>query len=97
MKLIEGLKKIKILIRKADDLCGLVKVNCALSNLESPKYGKDQTQTVSGWIQSHSDILKEISRLRVAIQRTNIDTMVVIELGEKQVKKSIAERYRSLK
>ncbi len=90
MKLIEGLKKIKELQKKAEDLRGLVKNNCARSSLETDKY-PDQIKRVSGWIQSHSDILKEILRLRIAIQRTNLATEVSIEIGDKVVKKTIAE------
>jgi len=90
MKLIEGLKKIKELQQKASDLRDLVKNNCARSSLETDKY-PEQKKKVSGWIQSHSDILKEILRLRIAIQRTNIETSVDIEIGGKTVTKSIAE------
>lgn len=90
MKVIEALKKSKDLQRKADDLRDLVKANCARSSLESDKY-PEQAKKVSGWIQSHSDILKEILHLRIAIQKTNIQTYVDIELGGKTVRKSIAE------
>ena len=90
MKIIEGLKKIKELQRKADDLKQLVKDNCARSSLESDKY-EGQKKKVSEWIQGYSDILKEILRLRIAIQKTNIETNVTIDLGGKSVTKSIAE------
>jgi hypothetical protein len=76
--------------RKADDLCDLVKTHCARSSLESDKY-PDQKERVAGWIQSHSDILKEILHLRIAIQRTNLATNVTIELGGKSATKTIAE------
>jgi hypothetical protein len=91
MKIIEGLKQIKDLQRKAEDLTTLVKRHCAISSLETPEYGTDQHKKVSGWIQAHSDIIKEILRLRVAIQRTNLETEVTIELAGKSVKKTIAE------
>ena len=90
MKLIEALKKIKELQEKAGDLRNLVKGHCARSSLETDKY-EGQAKKVSGWIQSHSDILKEILRLRVAIQKTNIETPVTIEFNGKTVTKSIAE------
>ncbi len=89
MKLIEALKKVKDLLRKAQDLRDLVKGHCAISSLETEKY-PTQTKIVSAWIQSHSDIIKEISELRLAIQYTNMATNVVIELGGKQVTKTIA-------
>lgn len=90
MKLIEALKKTKDLARKADDLKRLVKDHCAITSLEKEKY-PNQTQKVDGWIQAHSDILKEILRLRIAIQKTNLETTVSIELNGKAVEKSIAE------
>ena len=90
MKLIQGLKKIKELQKKAEDLRDLVKNNCARSSLETDKY-PEQEKKVRGWIQSHSDLLKEILRLRIAIQKTNLETSVSIEIGEKTVTKTIAE------
>jgi len=89
MKIIEALKKVQDLQRKAEDLRTLAKDNCAISNLETPKYN-DQKKQVTAWMQAHSDIVKEILRLRLAIQKTNLEIMVTIELGEKQVEKSIA-------
>lgn len=90
MKIIEALKQIKELKRKADDLKNKVARHCALSSLETPEYGKDQKSKIDGWLQAHSDIIKEILRLRVAIQRTNLETQVTIEIDGKQVKKTIA-------
>lgn len=90
MKLIEALKKTKDLQRKAEDLRDLIKGNCARSTLESDRY-PDQAKKVSGWLQAHSDILKEILSLRVAIQKTNLETEVLIEIGGKKITKSIAE------
>lgn len=90
MKLIEALKKVKDLQRKASDLKSLVSEHCAISNLDTPKY-PDQKVQVDGWIQAYSDVLKEILSLRVAIQRTNLGTAVTIEIGGKAVKKTIAE------
>lgn len=90
MKIIEALKQTKDLQRKAEDLRTLVKNHCAISSLETQKY-PNQTKQVSEWIQAHSDILKEILRLRLAIQKTNLENEVTIELGKKQVTKTIAE------
>ena len=73
MKIIEGLKKIKDLQKKADDLLDKVKRHSAYLNYETPVY-KDQKTQVNEWIQSYGDILKEILRLRIAIQKTNLDT-----------------------
>lgn len=84
------MKQVKDLTNKASDLVEKVKTHCAILDVETPLY-PDQRGHVSGLIQSHSDILKEIARLRVAIQRTNLATNVTIELGGVAVTKSIAE------
>lgn len=92
MKLIEALKKIKDLERKAQDIRKKIKDNSAISSIQTPPYGTEgQTKKVAEWLQAHSDLLKEILRLRVAIQRTNLDTEVTVELGKTIVKKSLAE------
>ncbi len=90
MKLIQAMKKLKDLAIKAEDLRGKVAQFAADLTIETPQY-PDQRGQVSEWIQAHSDVQKEILRLRVAIQRTNIQTPVTIELDGKQVTKSIAE------
>lgn len=91
MKLIEAMKKLKNLNVKATELRQRVGQNCADLTIETPLYGADQKSTVDGWIQAHSDVLQEILKLRVAIQRTNLATQVPIELDGKFVTKSIAE------
>lgn len=90
MKLIEAMKLIKELQVKANDLRGKVKEYCVNFDFETPMY-PDQRKQIEEWIQSHSDVLKEILKLRVAIQRTNLSTQVSIELGGKAVTKNIAE------
>jgi len=90
VKIIEALKKTKELQAKADDLREKVAKHSAYLSIENPVY-PDQATQVSEWIQAHSDILREILRLRVEIQRTNLNTEVTIELGGKAVTKNIAE------
>lgn len=90
MKLIEGLKQIKDLQKKAEDLRDKVKNNCALSSLETSAYPEPAKQ-VRKWVQMHSDVVKEILRLRLAVQKTNIATKVKINLDGKEVEKTIAE------
>jgi len=98
MKIIEALKKIKDLRRKADDLVSKVKQHCADLDCETPIY-PDQKRQISEWIQAHSDIVKEILHLKTSITRTNLKTEVTIELGDKFVTKPICdwiERRRTL-
>lgn len=90
MKIIEGLKKIQSLQKKAEDLRDKMGVYCAHLNIETPTY-PDQKGQVKEWMQAHGDILKEILGLRVAIQTTNLATEVIIEIGGKAVKHNIAE------
>jgi 2-succinyl-5-enolpyruvyl-6-hydroxy-3-cyclohexene-1-carboxylate synthase len=85
MKVIEAMKQIKSLTIKAEDLRKKVSIHCADLDFETPLY-PDQRGQVSEWVQAHSDVLKEI-----AIQRTNLQTNVSIQLGDKTVTKSMAE------
>ncbi len=82
MKLIEALKGIKDLTRKAEDLQKKVKDNCAITNKQTPLY-ENQKEKIIGWIQAHKDVLKEILRLRLAIQKTNMATAVEITIDDK--------------
>ena len=90
MKIIEAMKQTKDLVRKREDLNAKIGEHCADLSIHTPPY-KDQAATVKGWLQGCEDISREILRLRYAIQRTNIDTNVTIELGGKHVTKTIAE------
>lgn len=89
MKIIEALKKVKELQKKADDLREKIGTYCAHMNYETPTY-KDQKTQVAEWLQSHADIIQEIEKIRLSIQKTNLATMVKIEIGGKEVEKCIA-------
>lgn len=93
MKIIEGMKKIKDYQRKAEDIRKLIQQYHVDLSHENPTYGtpEQQKQQVSEWLQAHFDIVKEIGKLRFQIQKTNVLTNVTIELGGKQVTKTIAE------
>jgi YesN/AraC family two-component response regulator len=93
MKIIEGLKQIKDLTRKADDLRSKIAQFCADMDIEVPAYKtvEEQKKQIQEWLQAHHDIVKEIESLRLRIQKTNLVTMVSIQLSEKTgVSKSIA-------
>lgn len=90
MKIIEALKLEKDLGRKCDDLILKIGAHCADMDFETPVYA-DQRGQVEEWLQAVSDLLKERLRLRTAVQATNLATQVTIELGGRQVTKSIAE------
>lgn len=82
------MKQLKELTVKAEDLRKKAGEFCADLTIETPTY-PNQRETVDGWIQAHSDVLKHIGYLREAIARTNLATKVTIELDGKQVTKSI--------
>jgi hypothetical protein len=90
MKIIEALKAVKELQRKAEDLRTKIQKHSAHLSHETPVY-QNQRQQVSEWLQAHSDLLKEVLDLRVRIQRTNLATPVTIEIDGKSITKSIAE------
>ncbi len=89
MKIIEALKKVKDLERRAVDLTSKIKAHAAMSSVESEKY-TDQRGQVRQWLDSVRDTIQEISRLRCAIQTTNLAVQVGIILDESTVTKSIA-------
>lgn len=90
MKLIEAMKQIKELQEKAEDLRKKVGEHCAIRSFETPTYGDRQGQQIQEWIQAHSDILKKVLELHLAVQKTNLQTAVSIKLGDVEVTKSIA-------
>jgi hypothetical protein len=90
MKLIEALKQVKEIQRKVTETTAKIAAHSADMDHETPTY-PDQRAQVSAWIQSVSDLLKEILKLRIGIQKTNLATKVKIKLGDNFVEKSIAE------
>jgi hypothetical protein len=89
MKIIEALKKVKELQKKADDIRTKIAQYCVHMNFETPTY-KDQPAQIKEWLQSHTDIIQEIEDTRIAIQKTNLATNVTIEIGGNAITKSIA-------
>ena len=70
MTILDGLKKIKILTKKADKKAARIAENCCSFEGEEPLYD------VRVLIQSHNDLLLEISKIKSQIQRTNAATMI---------------------
>jgi len=92
MKIIEAMKKVKDLQRKVSDIKGKITQYCVDHDNQEPVYGTYETQKkqVSEWIQACNDIVKEILNLRVAVQKTNCETEVSIDIGGKAVTQTIA-------
>lgn len=91
MKIIEAMKKVKSNKEKITDL--QLKISQVSANLmhESPVYGTNTREKISEWAQSCQDLVQDNIKLLCAIQRTNLQTVVAIELGGKQVTKPISE------
>ena len=60
MKIIEGMKKIKELQVKVEDLKGKIAKYCAIQSVETPTYGKEQGQKIKEWLQGVHDTIQEI-------------------------------------
>ena len=89
MKLIEALKKLKDFSRKFNDLRDKIATYCAVSSVATPAY-PDQGNQVNRWMQSCRDIIKEMLRIRLAIQKTNLATDVTVVIDGKSITQSIA-------
>jgi len=94
MKIIEAMKQIKDLQRKAEDYRGKIKMFHADYETETPTYGptaQDQANQIATWLQGHESLVKEIGDLRFRIQKTNVVTNVHIQLGDVKVTKTIVQ------
>ena len=89
-KIIEALKEIKSLSKKADDLRQKVNKYHADYEHETAVY-PDQKDKVSEWIQSHQDTVKRILKLKHAVKKTNLQTEVSIDIAGVTVIHSISE------
>lgn len=91
MKIIEAMKKVKDNKKKIEDLRSKILNNAAHLDFEKPLYGDGQQAQINSWLQTCHDIVQDNVNLLVAIARTNQNTKVTIEIGGKQVEKTIAE------
>lgn len=91
MVLIEAMKEQKLLLRKIDDLRKKITSNSALMDYENPPYSVEgQGKQIKEWQQSCHDCISRVEKLRIAVQRTNLQTEVTIKLGSNTITKSIA-------
>jgi hypothetical protein len=93
MKIIEAMKQIKLLDSRVEDLRQKVGKYCADLEAENPYYGSPdkQKEQVTQWLQSIHDSITEAIKLRSSIAKTNMLTMVTIDLGGNQVVRPISE------
>jgi hypothetical protein len=91
MKIIEAMKRIKANKEKIADLQKQIAQYCVNLNFETPTYGAETPNKIREWMQACGDICQQNAKLLVAIQRTNLATLVTVTLGGGAVTKSIAE------
>lgn len=91
MKIIEALKGVKVLRKKQSDLIKKIAQNCALMSFNDPPYGETQAKMVAGWVQGIEGLSKQILAMSIQLQKTNLNTLVTIELEGVAVEKTIAE------
>ncbi len=90
MKIIEALKQIKYLAKKAEDLQGKLALHSADLEFDNAPF-PDMKQKIKEWMQAHTDIVREVGRLRYRLQKTNTNTILTIQLNGVDVTKSIYE------
>lgn len=91
MKIIEALKKVKANDAKVEDLKQKIHEHCVSFSYDTPMYGADTRDKVKEWLQSCEDTNKESLNLLYRISKTNLVTVVNIELAGMNVSKTIAE------
>lgn len=91
MKIIEAMRRIKYNQEKIADLQNKISAISAYQDIQPTEY-KDQAPSVcAAWVQTCMDLSLENVRLNVAITKTNVLTPVTINIGGKDITKSIAE------
>jgi hypothetical protein len=89
MKIVEAMKKVKDNRRKIDDLRQKIAKNAARLSYETSQYDNPEAK-VKEWLQSCNDLSVQSVDLLERINKTNINTIVEIEIGGKSVSRSIA-------
>jgi len=90
MKIIEGLKQLKLNAKKISDITARIALNSAKKDFEKSPYA-DAPAQVKEWLDQVEGLVKRNSDIALAISKTNAATQVTIELEGKQVTKSITE------
>lgn len=80
MKLIEGMKQLKVIEKRIQHNTERINQYAAIVSSERPIFGTDveQRKQVEGLIQANTDLAKEYLRLKKRVDLTNIQTQVTI-------------------
>lgn len=86
MKLIEGMKKLKVLEKKIDRNTETIQMYASAPSNEKPTFGNelDQRKQVKELIQSNNDLMQEYLNLKKQVDMTNLQTNVTI--GKREFK-----------
>lgn len=81
MKLIEAMKRIKVIEKQIASNSGRISEYAAIVSTERPAFGTEDAQRkeIRGLIQSSEDLLLEYLRLKSAVLKTNLVTTVAIQ------------------
>lgn len=90
MKIIEGMRKIKVNLEKISAQEALIKQYCADLDTQNPTY-PDQAAQITSWLVSIHDLLDEVEKIKRSISATNLATQVTVSLGGYNITKSITE------
>jgi len=85
------MKQVKQNKEKIADLQNKIFQHCANLSFETPLYGSETKTKINEWLQSCTDLTQDNIKLLCSIAKTNLATSVTIEIGGKQVSKTIAE------
>lgn len=97
MKIIEGLKKLKSIKEKLDDLSVKIRTNCAYMDYQTSAY-EDPKKQIKSWIDCYEDTVQEYLTLHARIMATNLATPVSIVMSDDTtVTRSIHEWIRRRK
>lgn len=91
MKIIEALKQIKANDAKVEDLKQRIHAHCVSFSYDTPVYGAETPSKIREWLQSCEDTNKESINLHQRIAKTNLTTMVHVQLGGMSVGRPISE------
>lgn len=81
MKIIEAMKRIKLLTNRIAEQSVKINQHSARWSVEESQYS-DPKAEVAAWVQSNKDSLAEIIKLKLQIQATNLDAVVSVEVAE---------------
>lgn len=80
MKIIEAMKRLKVILKRMQDNSQQVAVYSSILNTEKPAFGSEEEQKkkVFGLVQANTDLMEEYLKLKQNIERTNLVVEVVI-------------------